>query len=64
MKYTQEQLTQIFTDAIELFNETMDEEYKVGDDGIMLRFFRPENGVAVYEDLCGANFPHFSARGL
>lgn len=29
MKYTQEQLTQIFTDAIELFNETMDEEYNI-----------------------------------
>lgn len=59
MKYTQEQLTQIFTDAIELFNETMDEEYKAGDDGIMLRFFSPENGVAVYEDFCGTYFPHF-----
>lgn len=59
MKYTQEQLTQIFTDAITLFNETMGEEYSVGNDGIMLRFFAPENGVAVYEEFCGTYFPRF-----
>lgn len=38
MKYTQDQLTELFIQAVDLFNETMDEEYKVDDDGIMLRF--------------------------
>lgn len=38
MKYTQDQLTELFTQAVNLFNETMGEEYKVGDDGIILCF--------------------------
>lgn len=59
MKYTQEQLTQIFINAIELFNETRGEEYKVSDDGLMLRFFTFQNGVEVYEDFCGTYFPHY-----
>ena len=58
MKYTQDQLTELFIQAVKLFNETMGEEYKVGDDGIMLRFFTPDNGIEVYEDFCSTYFPH------
>lgn len=32
MEYTQEQLTELFIHAVNLFNETMNEKYKVGDD--------------------------------
>lgn len=58
MKYTQEQLTEIFMDAVELFNETMDEDYEVCKDGIMIRFFTPKNGMEVYEEFCSTYFPH------
>lgn len=58
MKYTQDQLTELFIQAVNLFNETMGEEYKVGDDGIMLRFFTPDNGIEIYEDFCSTYFPH------
>ena len=58
MKYTQDQLTDLFIQAVNLFNDTMGEEYKVGDDGIMLRFFTPDNGIEVYEDFCSTYFPH------
>ena len=34
MKYTQEKLTELFTYAVDLFNETIDEEYAVGKGGI------------------------------
>lgn len=30
MKYTQDQLTDLFIQAVNLFNDTMGEEYKVG----------------------------------
>lgn len=52
MKHTQEKLTELFAYAVDLFNETMDEEYAVGESGIMLRFFTPDNGIQVYEDFC------------
>ena len=58
MKYTQDQLTELFIQAVNLFNETMGEEYSVGDNGIMLRFFTPDNGIEVYENFCGTYFPH------
>lgn len=58
MKYTQERRTELFTQAVNLFNETMDEDYKVGNDGIMIRFFTPENGEEVYEDFCSTYFPN------
>ena len=58
MKHTQEKLTELFAYAVDLFNETMDEEYAVGEGGIMLRFFTPDNGIQVYEDFCSIYFPH------
>lgn len=64
MTYTQDRLKNIFFRAVELFNETMDEEYEVCEDGagspsdIMLRFFTPENGAEVYREFCEAYFPH------
>lgn len=58
MKYTQEKLTELFSYAVDLFNETMDEEYTVGEGGIMLRFFTSDNGIQVYEDFCSTYFPH------
>ncbi len=58
MKYTQDQLTELFIHAVNLINDTMGEKYKVGDDGIILRFFTPDNGIKVYEDFCSTYFPH------
>jgi len=59
MKYTPDQLTKLFQYAVNLFNDTMGEEYHIGDDGILLRFFTPNNGIAVYEDFCSTYFPHY-----
>lgn len=39
MIYTQQQLTEVFIDAVELFNETLDEDYEDGKDGIMIFLF-------------------------
>jgi len=58
MKYTQEKLTELFSYAVDLFNETMDEEYTVGEGGIMLRFFTPDDGIQVCADFCSTYFPH------
>ena len=58
MKYTQDQLTKLFQSAVDLFNDTMGEEYHIGEDGILIRFFTPDNGIAVYENFCNTYFPH------
>lgn len=57
MKHTKEKITELFSYAVELFNDTMGEEYSVGDNGIMLRFFTPDNGIEVYEEFCSTYFP-------
>ena len=57
MEHTKEKITELFSYAVELFNDTMGEEYSVGDNGIMLRFFTPDNGIEVYEKFCSTYFP-------
>ena len=40
-----EKLTELFRFPVDLFNETMDEEYMLGEAGIMLRFFTPDDSI-------------------
>lgn len=54
-KYTEQELTDIFFEAVSLFNECLDSD--ITRDNTVLAFFTPDNGLTVYEDFCHRYFP-------
>lgn len=59
-KYTQMEMTDCFWKALDLFNDCV--ESGISHDNVILAFFIPENGVEVYEKLCGEHFPKMLAE--
>ncbi len=55
--YTKEELKEYFFSALKMFNESLDSE--IGEDNLLIEFFNPKNGIAVYEGFCKARFPQY-----
>ena len=53
--YTRIELTEYFFEALNMFNDCLDSDISKGN--ILLEFFTPANGIAVYESFCGTHFP-------
>lgn len=53
--YTTEELSEFFFEMLDQFNERLDTDMRR--DNVVLAFFVPENGAAVYEQFCKAYFP-------
>lgn len=53
-RYTETELTEIFFEALDQFNECLDSD--IAKENVILRFFMPQNGVEVYKSLCKAHF--------
>lgn len=53
--YTRNELTEYFFEALEMFNDCLDSD--ISNENVLLEFFTPENGVAVYESFCRVHFP-------
>ena len=54
-RYTEQELRDIFYDALDFFNEALDSG--ITRDNTVLAFFTPENGLEVYEQFCREHFP-------
>ena len=54
-RYTEQELRDIFYDALDFFNEALDSG--ITRDNTVLAFFTPENGLEVYERFCREHFP-------
>lgn len=54
-RYTEQELRDIFFDALDFFNETLDSG--ITRDNTILAFFTPDNGLEVYEQFCRKYFP-------
>ena len=54
-RYTEQELRDIFYDALDFFNEALDSG--ITRDNTVLAFFTPENGLDVYEQFCREHFP-------
>ena len=53
--YTRSELTEYFFEALETFNDCLNSD--ISKQNVLLEFFKPTNGVAVYEGFCRAHFP-------
>ena len=53
--YTEQELRDIFYDALDFFNEALDSG--ITRDNTVLAFFTPDNGLEVYERFCQEHFP-------
>ncbi len=53
--YTHRELTEYFFEALDMFNDCLDSD--ISKENVLLEFFTPSNGVATYENFCGAHFP-------
>ena len=53
--YTRSELTEYFFETLEMFNDCLDSD--ISKQNVLLEFFTPANGVAVYEGFCRAHFP-------
>lgn len=54
--YSQSELTKYFYEALDMFNDCLDSD--ISKDNLVLDYFNPENGVAVYERFCQEHFPN------
>lgn len=54
--YSQSELTKYFYEALDMFNDCLDSD--ISKDNLVLDYFNPENGVAVYERFCREHFPN------
>ena len=54
-RYTEQELRDIFYDALDFFNEALDSG--ITRDNTVLAFFTPDNGLEVYERFCQEHFP-------
>ena len=55
--YTKAELKEYFFSALKMFNESLDSD--ISEDNLMIDFFNPKNGIAVYEEFCKARFPQY-----
>ena len=53
--YTRNELTKYFFEALDMFSDCLDSD--ISKENVLLEFFTPSNGVAVFERFCGAHFP-------
>ncbi len=53
--YTRIELTEYFFEALDMFNDCLDSD--ISRENVLLEFFKPANGVSVYEGFCGVHFP-------
>ena len=53
-RYTEQELRDIFYDALDFFNEALDSG--ITRDNTVLAFFTPDNGLEVYERFCREHF--------
>ena len=53
--YTRSELTEYFFEALGMFNDCLNSD--ISKNNMLLEFFTPANGIAVYEVFCGAHFP-------
>ena len=54
--YSHRELTEYFYEALDMFNDCLDSDISKGN--LVLDYFNPENGVAVYERFCQEHFPN------
>ena len=54
--YSHRELTEYFYEALDIFNDCLDSDISKGN--LVLDYFNPENGVAVYERFCQEHFPN------
>lgn len=52
--YTRSELTRYFFEALDMFKECPDSD--ISKENILLEFFTPSNGVAVFDGFCGVLF--------
>lgn len=55
--YTKSELKEYFFSALEMFNERLDSDISEGN--LLIDFFNPKNGIAVYENFCRERFPQY-----
>ena len=53
--YSRDDLTEYFFEALDMFNDCLDSD--ISKENLLLEFFTPANGIAVYESFCGTHFP-------
>lgn len=54
--YSHRELTEYFYEALDMFNDCLDSD--ISKDNLVLDYFNPENGVAVYKRFCREHFPN------
>ncbi len=55
--YTKSELKEYFFSALEMFNERLDSD--ISEENLLIDFFNPKNGIAVYENFCRERFPQY-----
>ncbi len=53
-RYTQEELKEYFYEALSMFNEVLDTD--ITPETVVIDFFTPNNGLAVYKNFCEKYF--------
>lgn len=54
-RYTKEELKEYFFEALAMFNDVL--ESNITSENVVLDFFTPANGLAVYKRFCEKYFP-------
>ena len=54
-KYTKEELEEYFFEALEMFNDALESD--ITSENVVMDFFTPANGLAVYKRFCEKYFP-------
>ena len=55
-RYTKEELEEYFFEALAMFNDVL--ESNITSENVVLDFFTPANGLAVYKRFCEKYFPY------
>ena len=59
-KYSSTELSTIFFEALDLFNDCLGSD--ISKENTIIAFFEPRNGIEVYEELCKEHFPDLLAE--
>ena len=59
-RYSKAELSEIFFEALDLFNDCLDSD--ISEENTIIAFFEPRNGIEVYEKLCKEHFPDLLAE--
>lgn len=54
--YTRSELTEYFFEALDMFNDSLDSG--ISKENVLMEFFTPETGIAIYESFCRSHFPN------